>query len=60
MNQTFYNRVYMPRLTPQELQVVQRCLEKDEHLLEKYCFLLFEDKRVVELAWNGKKPFNGV
>jgi DNA modification methylase len=44
----------MPRLTSQELQEIQRCLEKDEPLPEKYRFLLFEDKREVELVWNGK------
>jgi DNA modification methylase len=44
----------MPRLTQQELQEVQRYLEKDEPLPEKYRFLLFEDKREVELVWNGK------
>jgi hypothetical protein len=32
----------MPRLTPQELQEVQRYLEKDEPLPEKYRFLLFD------------------
>jgi hypothetical protein len=44
----------MPRLTPQELKEIQRYLEKDEPLPEKYPFLLFEDKREVELVWNGK------
>jgi hypothetical protein len=44
----------MPRLTPQELQEIQRYLEKDEPLPEKYRFLLFEDKREVELVWNAK------
>jgi DNA modification methylase len=44
----------MPRLTQQELQEVQRYLEKDEPLPEKYRFLLFEEKREVELVWNGK------
>jgi DNA modification methylase len=44
----------MSRLTPHELQEVQRCLEKDLPLPEKYRFLLFEDKREVELVWNGK------
>ncbi|MDR2437207.1 MAG: site-specific DNA-methyltransferase [Endomicrobium sp.] len=44
----------MPRLTPQELQEIHRCLEKDQPLPEKYRFLLFEDKREVELVWNGK------
>jgi hypothetical protein len=42
-----------PRLTPQELQEIQRYLEKNLPLPEKYRFLLFEDKREVELVWNG-------
>jgi hypothetical protein len=29
-------------------------LEKDEPLPEKYRFFLFEDKRELELVWNGK------
>jgi DNA modification methylase len=44
----------MPRLTHLELQEVQRYLDKDLPLPEKYRFLLFEDKREVELVWNGK------
>ncbi|MDR2437024.1 MAG: site-specific DNA-methyltransferase [Endomicrobium sp.] len=44
----------MPRLTPQEIQEIQRYLEEDKPLPEKYRFLLFEDKREVELVWNGK------
>jgi DNA modification methylase len=44
----------VPRLTPQELQEVQRFLAEDKPLPDKYCFLLFEDKREVELIWNGK------
>jgi DNA modification methylase len=44
----------MPRLTPQEQQEVIRYLEADRPLPEKYRFLLFEDKREVELVWNGK------
>ncbi|MDR0571304.1 MAG: site-specific DNA-methyltransferase [Rickettsiales bacterium] len=43
-----------PRLTPQELQEIHRHLEKNLPLPEKYRFLLFEDKREVELVWNGK------
>ena len=31
-----------------------RYLEADQPLPEKYRFLLFEDKRQVELVWNGK------
>jgi DNA modification methylase len=44
----------MSRLTPQELQEVQRFLAEDKPLPDKYRFLLFEDKREVELVWNGK------
>jgi hypothetical protein len=44
----------MPRLSDQERQEVMRYLEADEPLPDKYRFLLFEDKRQVELVWNGK------
>jgi DNA modification methylase len=44
----------MPRLTEQEQQEIIRFLEADKPLPEKYRFLLFEDKREVELLWNGK------
>ena len=44
----------MPRLTPQEQQEIIRYLEADKPLPEKYRFLLFDDKREVELVWNGK------
>lgn len=44
----------MPRLTPQEQQDIIRFIEADKPLPEKYRFLLFEDKREVELVWNGK------
>ena len=44
----------MPRLTPQEQQDIIRFLEADKPLPDKYRFLLFEDKREVELVWNGK------
>ena len=44
----------MPRLTEQEQQEILRFLEADKPLPEKYRFLLFEDKREVELVWNGK------
>ena len=33
---------------------VVKYLEKGRDLPEKYRFLLFEDKREVELVWNGK------
>ncbi len=44
----------MPRLTDTEKQEVLRFLEADKPLPEKYRFLLFGDKREVELVWNGK------
>ena len=44
----------MPRLTEQERQDIIRYIEADKPLPEKYRFLLFEDKREVELVWNGK------
>ena len=44
----------MPRLTESEQQEIIRYLEADKPLPEKYRFLLFEDKREVELVWNGK------
>jgi len=44
----------MPRLTDQEQQEIIRYLEADKPLPEKYRFLLFEDRREVELVWNGK------
>jgi adenine-specific DNA-methyltransferase len=42
------------RLTEQEQQEIVRFIEADRPLPEKYRFLLFEDKREVELVWNGK------
>ena len=44
----------MPLLTEQEQQEIVRYLEADKPLPEKYRFLLFADKREVELVWNGK------
>jgi DNA modification methylase len=44
----------MLKLTDQEKQEIIRYLEADKELPEKYRFLLFEDKREVELVWNGK------
>jgi hypothetical protein len=48
----------MSRLTPQELQEVQRFLAEDKPLPEKYRFLLFEDKREEKLVFNGKSNNN--
>jgi len=41
-------------LTDQEKQDIIRYMEADKPLPEKYRFLLFKDKREVELVWNGK------
>ncbi len=43
----------MPRLTEQEQEII-RFIEADKPLPDKYRFLPFEDKREVELGWNGK------
>lgn len=48
------NGVKMSRLTEQEQQDIIRFIEADKPLPEKYRFLLFEDKREVEMVWNGK------
>lgn len=44
----------MARLTEQEKLDIVRYLEADKPLPDKYRFLLFDEKRVVELVWNGK------
>src|SRR4030065_640573 len=44
----------MPRLTEQEQQEIIRFIESGKPLPDKYRFLLFDDKREVELVWNGK------
>jgi len=44
----------MARLTEQEKQDVIRFLEAGKPLPDRYRFLLFDDKREVELVWNGK------
>ena len=44
----------MPRLTDTEKQDIIRHLEAGKPLPEKYRGLLFDDKREVELVWNGK------
>ncbi len=44
----------MLKLSDHEKQEVIRCLEADKPLPDKYRFLLFADKREVELVWNGK------
>ena len=42
------------KLTDKEIRDINRYLEEGKPLPEKYRFLLFEDKREVELVWNGK------
>lgn len=42
------------QLTEQEQQDVIRYIEAGKPLPDKYRFLLFDDKREVELVWNGK------
>jgi DNA modification methylase len=44
----------MAKLTEQEQQEVIRFIDAGKPLPEKYRFLLFDDKREVELVWNGK------
>ena len=43
----------MSRLTEQEQQEVVRFIEADKPLPDKYRFLLFDDKREVELVYQG-------
>ena len=42
------------RLTDNEIRDITRLLEQGKPLPDSYRFLLFEDKREVELIWNGK------
>ena len=49
-----HKRAPMSRLTEQEQQEIIRFIEADKPLPDKYRFLLFEDKREVELVWSGK------
>ena len=44
----------MLKLSKEEKREINRFLEEDKPLPEKYRFLLFGDKREVELVWNGK------
>jgi DNA modification methylase len=44
----------MAQLTPAEMQEIGRFLDAGKPLPDKYRFLLFEEKREVELVWNGK------
>lgn len=42
------------KLTENEKREILRYLDADKPLPDKYRFLLFDDKREVELVWNGK------
>src|SRR2546427_11237917 len=42
------------QLTDSEIRDINTYLSQGKSLPEKYRFLLFEDKREVELVWNGK------
>ncbi len=42
------------RLTDNEIRDITKLLEEGKSLPEHFRFLLFEDKREVELVWNGK------
>ncbi len=42
------------KLNDNEIRDINRHLEAGKSLPEKYRFLLFEDKKEVELVWNGK------
>jgi len=42
------------KLTDNEIRDIMKLLEAGKPLPEKYRFLLFEEKREVELVWNGK------
>ncbi len=44
----------MMKLTDNEIRDITRYLEEGKPLPEKYRFLLFDEKREVELVWNGK------
>lgn len=44
----------MLNLSDAEKQEIIRYLEANQDLPDKYRFLLFGDKREVELVWNGK------
>lgn len=42
------------KLTDNEIRDITKHLEAGKPLADKYRFLLFEDKREVDLVWNGK------
>jgi hypothetical protein len=41
------------QLTDTEIRDINKYLSEGKPLPDKYRFLLFEDKREVELVWNG-------
>ena len=47
-------RYWQMKLTDNEIRDINSLLEAGKPLPDKYRFLLFEDKREVELVWNGK------
>lgn len=56
---TYYLYVYsnhsgFMKLTDNEIRDIKRYLEAGKLLPDKYRFILFGDKREVELVWNGK------
>jgi site-specific DNA-methyltransferase (adenine-specific)/adenine-specific DNA-methyltransferase len=42
------------KLTDNEKREVLKLIESEKPLPDRYRFLLFDDKREVELVWNGK------
>ena len=42
------------RFADNEIRDITRLLEDGKPLPERYRFILFQDKREVELVWNGK------
>jgi hypothetical protein len=42
------------KLTDNEKWEILKLIEAEQPLPDKYRFLLFDDKREVELVWNGK------
>ncbi len=42
------------KLTDNEKREILKLIEADKPLPDKYRFMLFDDKREVELVWNGK------
>ncbi len=42
------------KLTDTEKREILKLIETDKPIPDKYHFMLFDDKRAVELVWNGK------